>query len=66
MVAESETPKDWQTGAVIPLYKKGDMKDCGNYRGIILLSLPGKVYAKILEGRCRSIVETISKMSSVS
>ena len=53
-----DTPEDWRTGVVVPLYKKGDHKDCGNYRGITLLSLPGKVYAKILEKRCRPIVES--------
>ena len=52
------TPKDWQTGVVVPLYKKGDQKDCGNYRGITLLSLPAKVYAKVLERRCRAIVDS--------
>ena len=29
-----------------------------NYRGISLLSLPGKVYAKCLERKCREIVES--------
>ena len=52
------TPEDWRTGVVVPLYKKGDHKDCNNYRGITLLSLPGKAYAKVLEKRCKPIVET--------
>ena len=30
---------------------------CANYRGITLLSLPGKVYSKVLERRVRPIVE---------
>ena len=30
---------------------------CSNYRGITLLSLPGKVYSRVLEKRVRSIVE---------
>ncbi|KAK0150407.1 Craniofacial development protein 2 [Merluccius polli] len=34
-------PLDWQTGVVVPLFKKGDQRVCSNYRGIILLSLPG-------------------------
>jgi len=44
-----KTPKEWQTGVIIPIFKKGDRKLCTNYRGILLLSLPGKVYAKYLE-----------------
>ena len=34
-------PLDWQTGVVVPLFKKGDRRVCSNYRGITLLSLPG-------------------------
>uniref|UniRef100_A0A671XNI3 Endonuclease/exonuclease/phosphatase domain-containing protein n=1 Tax=Sparus aurata TaxID=8175 RepID=A0A671XNI3_SPAAU len=33
-------PLDWQTGVVVPLFKKGDRRVCSNYRGITLLSLP--------------------------
>ena len=39
------------------LFKKGDRRVCSNYRGITLLSLPGKVYARVLERRIRPIVE---------
>ncbi|TWW74447.1 R2DM Retrovirus-related Pol polyprotein from type II retrotransposable element [Takifugu flavidus] len=48
---------DWQTGVVVPLFKKGDRRVCSNYRGITLLSLPGKVYSGVLERRVRRIVE---------
>ncbi|TWW67426.1 HEAT repeat-containing protein 3 [Takifugu flavidus] len=50
-------PLDWQTGVVVPLFKKGDRRACSNYRGITLLSLPGKVYSGVLERRVRRIVE---------
>ena len=50
-------PKEWQTGVVVPLFKKGDQRVCANYRGITLLSLPGKVYSKVLERRVQPIVE---------
>ena len=53
-----KTPRDWQTGVIIPIFKKGDRKQCTNYRGISLLSLPQKVYAKCLERKCREIVES--------
>ena len=52
-----EAPEDWQLGVVVPLFKKGDRADCNNYRGISLLSVPGKVYAKVLESRVRAVVE---------
>src|SRR5699024_552234 len=41
-----EAPLDWQASIVVPIFKKGDKRDCSNYRGISLLSLPGKLYAK--------------------
>ncbi|TWW78262.1 hypothetical protein D4764_11G0003830 [Takifugu flavidus] len=44
-------PLDWQNGLVVPLFKKGDRRVCSNYRGITLLSLPGKVYSGVLERR---------------
>ncbi|KAK3536250.1 hypothetical protein QTP86_000153 [Hemibagrus guttatus] len=50
-------PLDWATGVVIPLFKKGDRRVCSNYRGITLLSLPGKVYSRVLERRVRPLVE---------
>ncbi|TWW80607.1 R2 Retrovirus-related Pol polyprotein from type I retrotransposable element [Takifugu flavidus] len=50
-------PLDWQTGVVVPLFKKGDRRVCSNYRGITLLSLPGKVYSGVLERRVHRIVE---------
>ena len=50
-------PLDWQTGVVVPLFKKGDRRVCSNYQGITLLSLPGKVYSGVLERRIRPIVE---------
>uniref|UniRef100_A0A669BJZ3 Reverse transcriptase domain-containing protein n=1 Tax=Oreochromis niloticus TaxID=8128 RepID=A0A669BJZ3_ORENI len=50
-------PLDWQTGVVVPIFKRGDRRVCSNYRGITLLSLPGKVYARVLERRVRPLVE---------
>ncbi|KAK3560499.1 hypothetical protein QTP86_009653 [Hemibagrus guttatus] len=50
-------PLDWETGVVVPLLKKGDRRVCSNYRVITLLSLPGKVYSRVLERRVRLLVE---------
>ena len=50
-----KTPRDWQTGVIIPILKKGDRKQCTNYREILFLSLRGKVYAKCLKRKCREI-----------
>ncbi|KAI3367252.1 hypothetical protein L3Q82_008304 [Scortum barcoo] len=57
MEVGDSVPLEWQTGVVVPLFKKGDRRVCSNYRGITLLSLPGKVYARVLERRIRPIVD---------
>ena len=51
------TPKDWRRGIIVPIHKKGSRGVCKNYRGISLLSVPGKVFGKILNDRMRSITE---------
>ena len=40
---------DWKRGLVVPLWKgKGDHHDYNNYRGVMLLSVPSKVFARII------------------
>ena len=47
-------PTDWKRGLVVPLWKgKGVRQDCINYRWVILLSVPGKVFARIILDRVR-------------
>jgi len=36
-------PGEWQTGVVVPIFKKGDRRVCSNYRGITMLSLPRRL-----------------------
>jgi hypothetical protein len=51
-------PVAWKMDLIVPIYKhKGAKVAPGNYRGISLLSLPGKVYASILLHRITSQVE---------
>ena len=38
-------PPQWREGLIVNLFKKGDP---GNYRGITLLSVVGKVFCKVL------------------
>ena len=53
-----QAPKQWQTSVIIPIHKKRDKRKCTNYRGISLIIVPGKVYAKCLEKKCRKIFES--------
>ena len=51
-------PMEWRQSLIIPIWKrKGDRRECSQYRGISLLSQPSKVFARILEKRIRYRVE---------
>ena len=42
-------PQDWKSSLFIPITKKGNPKECSNYRTIGLLSHTSKVMLKILQ-----------------
>ena len=42
---------------IVPIHKKGSRTQCEIYHGISLLSIPGKVYASVLERRMRTITK---------
>ena len=44
-------PQDWKRSVFIPIPKKGNVKECSNYRTITLISLASKVMLKILQAR---------------
>ena len=44
-------PQAWKDTSIVTIYKKGDRTYCGNYRGISLLSIAGKIFARILLNR---------------
>ena len=49
--SEELVPPKWREGLIVNLFKKGDREDPGNYRGITLLSVVGKVFCKIVNDR---------------
>ncbi|KAK0151566.1 putative uncharacterized transposon-derived protein F52C9.6 [Merluccius polli] len=62
-------PLDWQTGVVVPLFKKGDRRVCSNYRGITLLSLPDRDLQLSLDrfaAECEAVGMRISTSKSES
>ena len=48
---EEYVPPQWREGLIVNLFKKGDKEDPGNYRGITLLSVVGKMFCKVLNNR---------------
>ena len=43
-----QCPQDWKRSIFIPIPKKGNPKECSNYRTIALISHTSKVMLKIL------------------
>ena len=54
---KEEVPAQWKGGIVIKLSKKGNLRDCNNYRGIMLLSVPDKVLNRVLLERMKEAVD---------
>ena len=54
---EEEIPLEWKEGLLIKIAKKGDLGLCSNYRGITLLSVPGKVLNRIILERLKGPVD---------
>ena len=52
-----EVPEDWKKGMILKLPKKGSLNDCNNWRGITLLSTPGKVFSRVLLNRLQDAVD---------
>ena len=44
-------PQDWKRSVFVPIPKKGNAKECSNYRTIALISHTRKVMLKILQAR---------------
>ena len=49
-------PQDWKRSVFIPIPKKGNAKECSNYRTIALISQSSKVMLKILQARLQQYV----------
>ena len=57
---EGAVPQYMRDATIVALYKnKGDRSDSNNYRGISLLSIVSKVYARILLNRLQILADRI-------
>ena len=48
-IRENSIPADWKTADVVPIYKKGEKGDPGNYRPVSLTSIPCKLLESIIK-----------------
>ncbi|XP_063415322.1 uncharacterized protein LOC134697148 [Mytilus trossulus] len=54
---QEKMPQQWNEGRLLKLLKKGNPKECKNYREIELLPLPAKVLNRILLIRLLNAIE---------
>jgi hypothetical protein len=54
---KEEVPVDWGQGVIVTLPKKGSLSDCNNWRGITLLSVPGKAFCSVLLNRLKDEID---------
>ena len=55
---EEEMPEDFRDALIVAIYNnKGCKVDCGNYRGISLLSIAGKIFARVIVNRLMTLSE---------
>ena len=54
----SEVATGLKRSVVIPIPKKGNIKECSNYHTIALISHASKVMLKILQGRLQQYMNT--------
>nr|VZI23149.1 unnamed protein product [Spirometra erinaceieuropaei] len=58
MWRQGEVPQDFKDATIVHLYKrKGNRQVCDNYRGISLLNIAGKIFARILLNRLNNHLE---------
>ena len=57
VLKKGEFPKQWSTGLIIPIHKKGPKTDPSNYRGITLSSCLGKLFCCLLNSRLNEYIK---------
>ena len=51
---KGHVPQAWKDANIVIIYKKGERTECGNYRGISLISAAGKIFTRMLLNRLSS------------
>lgn len=54
VMQQERIPNEWRKSVMVPIFKgKGDVQQCGNYRGIKLMCHTLKIWERIVENRLR-------------
>jgi hypothetical protein len=50
-------PEQWKESIIMPLFKKGDINNTNNYRGISLCNISSKLYSTVINKRLQKWIE---------
>ena len=56
---EGIAPNSWNRGLIVKLTKKGDLRECTNWRSITLLPIISKIFGRVLISRIKNGVDNI-------
>ena len=56
---EGVVPQEWKDALIVPIPKKGDPSLCNNWRGISLLDVGGKLFAKVTQQRLQNVAKRV-------
>ena len=57
ILTTNEIPRYWNKGLIVKIPKKGDLQNCDNWRGITLLSMPSKIFCRVLLNRIEGAID---------
>ena len=57
-----KTQQDWKRSVLMPIPKKGNVKECSNYHKIVLISQASKVMLKVLQAKLQQNVNENLRM----
>jgi hypothetical protein len=55
---EEKLPQEWERGLLVKIPKRGDLSNCDNWCGSTLLSVPSKVFNRVILNLIEGEVET--------
>jgi len=65
LILLGSTPRDWNKGIIVPIFKKGNKNDLNNYRGITLTSCVSKIFNRIIANYISNFVEENNILSEI-
>jgi len=63
MIEQEDIPNEWNLANISSIHKKGDKRQCKNYRGISIISSVGRLYGRLIKKRIESQFNEVEDQS---